>query len=98
MEMKGVIGSLWILEAVAQHQPVTAGELTNRFGLPKSTVRRTLVTLNEAGWPQANRKDTTRREIGAQVLAVRPPPRAPPGALPRPSSREGSARPSGEQW
>jgi len=35
MEMKGVIGSLWTLEAVAQHQPVTAGELTNRFELPK---------------------------------------------------------------
>lgn len=70
--MKSVIRSLRILEAVAQHQPVTVGELTKLFGLPKSTVQRTLVTLHEAGWLRANRKDTTRWEIGARVLAVRP--------------------------
>ncbi|MER5224977.1 IclR family transcriptional regulator [Streptomyces flaveus] len=70
--MKSVTRSLRILEAVAQHQPVTVGELTKLFGLPKSTVQRTLVTLNEAGWLRANRKDTTRWEVGARVLAVRP--------------------------
>jgi IclR family acetate operon transcriptional repressor len=72
MEMKSVIRSLRILEAVAQHQPVTVGELTKIFGLPKSTVQRTLVTLNEAGWLRASRGDTTRWEIGTRVLAVRP--------------------------
>ena len=72
MEMKSVTRSLRILEAVAQHQPVTVGELTKLFGLPKSTVQRTLVTLAEAGWLRASRKDTTRWEIGARVLAVRP--------------------------
>ena len=72
MEMKSVTRSLRILEAVAQHQPVTVGELTKIFGLPKSTVQRTLVTLDEAGWLRANRRDTTRWEIGARVLAVRP--------------------------
>jgi len=72
MEMKSVIRSLRILEAVAQHQPVTVGELTKIFGLPKSTVQRTLVTLNEAGWLRASRGDTTRWEVGARVLAVRP--------------------------
>ncbi|MER5217734.1 IclR family transcriptional regulator [Streptomyces sp. NPDC002838] len=70
--MKSVTRSLRILEAVAQHQPVTVGELTKLFGLPKSTVQRTLVTLNQAGWLRANRRDTTRWEIGARVLAVRP--------------------------
>ncbi|AZM64630.1 MULTISPECIES: IclR family transcriptional regulator [unclassified Streptomyces] len=70
--MKSVTRSLRVLEAVAQHQPVTVGELTKIFGLPKSTLQRTLVTLNEAGWLRANRKDTTRWEIGARVLAVRP--------------------------
>ncbi|MFJ5730579.1 IclR family transcriptional regulator [Streptomyces paradoxus] len=70
--MKSVTRSLRILEAVAQHQPVTVGELTKLFGLPKSTVQRTLVTLAEAGWLRANRRDTTRWEIGARVLAVRP--------------------------
>ncbi|MEU9882129.1 helix-turn-helix domain-containing protein [Streptomyces phaeochromogenes] len=58
--MKGIIGSLRILEAVARHQLVTVGELTNPFGLPKPTVQRTPVTLDEAGWLSANRKDTTR--------------------------------------
>ncbi|CAM5274860.1 IclR family transcriptional regulator OS=Streptomyces aurantiogriseus OX=66870 GN=GCM10010251_87020 PE=4 SV=1 [Streptomyces aurantiogriseus] len=72
MEMKSVTRSLRILEAVAQHQPVTVGELTKLFGIPKSTVQRTLVTLAEAGWLRANRRDTTRWEIGARVLAVRP--------------------------
>ena len=72
MEMKSVTRSLRILEAVAQHQPVTVGELTKLFGLPKSTVQRTLVTLAEAGWLRANRRDTTRWEVGARVLAVRP--------------------------
>ncbi|WP_345019788.1 IclR family transcriptional regulator [Streptomyces shaanxiensis] len=70
--MKSVTRSLRVLEAVAQHQPVTVGELTKLFGLPKSTLQRTLVTLAEAGWLRANRKDTTRWEIGARVLAVRP--------------------------
>ncbi|MET9461262.1 IclR family transcriptional regulator [Streptomyces canus] len=70
--MKSVTRSLRILEAVAQHQPVTVGELTKIFGLPKSTVQRTLVTLAEAGWLRASRKDTTRWEVGARVLAVRP--------------------------
>ncbi|MEV2231657.1 helix-turn-helix domain-containing protein [Streptomyces phaeochromogenes] len=58
--MKGIIGSLRILEAVARHQPVTAGELTNPCGLPKPTVQRTLFTLDEAGWLRVTRRDTTR--------------------------------------
>jgi IclR family acetate operon transcriptional repressor len=72
VEMKSVTRSLRILEAVAQQQPVTVGELAKHFGLPKSTVQRTLVTLHEAGWLRASRGDTTRWEIGARVLAVRP--------------------------
>ncbi|MGA5140670.1 ArsR/SmtB family transcription factor [Streptomyces azureus] len=47
------------MKAVAHHQPVTVGELTKVFGLPESTVQRTLVSLNEAGRPRANRQDTT---------------------------------------
>lgn len=72
MEMKSVIRSLRILEAVAQHQPASLGELTKLFDLPKSTVQRTLLTLHEAGWLRASRGDRTRWEIGARVLAVRP--------------------------
>ena len=91
MEMKSVTRSLRVLEAVAQHQPVTVGELTKLFGLPKSTVQRTLVTLAEAGWLRANRKDTTRWEIGARVLPYDPPHSrapacSPPHANPWPAS------------
>lgn len=57
-----------ILEAVAEHQPVTVGELTKMFGLLKSTVQRTLITLRGAGWLRAGRGDRTRWEIGARVL------------------------------
>ncbi|WP_324609648.1 helix-turn-helix domain-containing protein [Streptomyces sp. WM6386] len=80
MEMKSVIRSLRVLEAVAQHQPVTVGELTKIFGLPKSTVQRTLVTLAEAGWLRANRKDTTR--LGDRRTRPRRTPRRPPGIQP----------------
>jgi IclR family acetate operon transcriptional repressor len=72
MEMKSVIRSLRVLEAVAQHQPVSLGELAKLFDLPKSTMQRTLLTLHEAGWLRASRGDRTRWEIGARVLAVRP--------------------------
>ncbi|MFF9810539.1 helix-turn-helix domain-containing protein [Streptomyces coeruleorubidus] len=61
-----------MLKAAAQHQPVTVAELTKIFGLPKSTVQSILVMLAETGWLRANLKDTTREEIGARVLAVRP--------------------------
>jgi IclR family acetate operon transcriptional repressor len=70
--MKSVVRSLRILEAVAQHQPVTVGELARLFDLPKSTVQRSLVTLNEEGWLRPTNGDITRWEIGARVLAVRP--------------------------
>ncbi|WP_207914059.1 IclR family transcriptional regulator [Micromonospora sp. KC213] len=72
MEMKSVIRSLRVLEAVAQHQPVSVSELAKLFDLPKSTMQRTLITLSEAGWLRASRGDRTRWEIGARVLAVRP--------------------------
>ena len=65
---------------------MTVGEPTKLFGLPKSTVQRTLVTLNEAGRLRANRKDATRWEVGTRVLAVRPPCRT-PGCSPPPTSR-----------
>ncbi|MEU2537874.1 IclR family transcriptional regulator [Streptomyces iakyrus] len=63
--------SLRVLEAVAQHQPVTAGELSKIVGVPERTVRRTLAALNEAGWLRAHRGEAIRWEIGARVLAVR---------------------------
>jgi IclR family acetate operon transcriptional repressor len=70
--VKSVLRSLRILEAVAQHQPVSVAELSRLFDLPKSTVQRSLLTLNEAGWLRATRGDLTRWEVGARVLAVRP--------------------------
>ncbi|WP_211329599.1 IclR family transcriptional regulator [Kushneria marisflavi] len=71
--MKSLLKSLEILEAVAEHQPVSVGELAKRLALPKSTVQRVLLTFHEAGWLRQRRGDMTRWEIGSRVLGVRPP-------------------------
>ncbi|MFD5483700.1 IclR family transcriptional regulator [Streptomyces hawaiiensis] len=70
MTLSTVTRSLRVLEAVAAHQPVTAAELSKIFGMPESTLRRTLRTLNEAGWLRAHHRDATRWEIGSRVFAV----------------------------
>ncbi|WP_234389948.1 helix-turn-helix domain-containing protein [Streptomyces sp. MMG1533] len=84
MEMKSVTRSLRILEAVAQHQPVTVGELTKLFGLPKSTVQRTLVTLAEAGWLRANPPPAGRSAPG--YWPYDPPPSRAPACSPPPAT------------
>ncbi|WP_457809068.1 IclR family transcriptional regulator [Kushneria sp. EE4] len=71
--MKSLLKSLEILEAVAEHQPVSVGELAKRLSLPKSTVQRVLLTFHEAGWLRQRRGDMTRWEVGARILGVRPP-------------------------
>lgn len=71
--MKSLLKSLEILEAVAEHQPVSVGELAKRLSLPKSTVQRVLLTFHEAGWLRQRRGDMTRWEVGSRILGVRPP-------------------------
>ncbi|MDX3640351.1 IclR family transcriptional regulator [Streptomyces sp. MB09-02B] len=82
--------SLRILEAVARHQPVTAGELSRIVGVPEGRLRRTVAALVEAGWLRALHSDTTRWEIGARVLGVRP--AAQRGASLFPAAREPMVR------
>lgn len=69
--MKSVIRTLAVLEEVARRQPVAVGELAQSMGLPKSTVQRTLVTLDEAGWLRATMDGTRRWEVGTRALAIR---------------------------
>jgi Transcriptional regulator len=72
VEMKSLLRSLRVLEAVAERQPVAVGELARELGLPKSTVQRMLLTFHEAGWLRQVRGDVTRWEVSARILAVRP--------------------------
>ncbi|MEU0900780.1 IclR family transcriptional regulator [Streptomyces massasporeus] len=72
MGLSTVVRSLRVLEAVAEHQPVSVGELSKIFGLSESTMRRTLRALKVSGWLRADPLDATRWEIGAWVFGVRP--------------------------
>jgi DNA-binding IclR family transcriptional regulator len=42
--------ALKVLEEVARRQPIGVSELTRAIGLPKTTVQRCLITLQQAGW------------------------------------------------
>ena len=72
VEMKSLLRSLRVFEAVAERQPVAVGELARELGLPKSTTQRMLLTFHEAGWLRQVRGDTTRWEVSARVLGFRP--------------------------
>ncbi|KAA9156238.1 IclR family transcriptional regulator [Amycolatopsis acidicola] len=48
--MNSVLSTLRVLEEVAGRQPIGVSELSRVMGIPKSSVQRCLVTLQEAGW------------------------------------------------
>lgn len=48
--MRVVTTAFQVLEHVAEHQPIGVSELSRQLELPKSTVQRALVALNELGW------------------------------------------------
>lgn len=50
MSTNSVVSAFRVLEAVANLQPVGLSDLTREVGLPKSTVQRCLLTLQEIGW------------------------------------------------
>ncbi|KHK97094.1 IclR family transcriptional regulator [Microbacterium mangrovi] len=57
MSTRSVGTAIQVLEAVADHQPVGLSELTRFVDVPKATVYRSLVTLEEFGWlAQADEK------------------------------------------
>lgn len=70
--MSSVLRSFKVLEAVAKMQPVTLGTLMKSFDLSKSTLQRTLTTLEAAGWIQQVSTESRAWEITSHALLVRP--------------------------
>lgn len=72
MQMSSVLRSFLILEKLAEMQPVSLRELVAELGYSKSTIQRTLTTLEAAGWIHQTSPDTTTWEVSARAFAVRP--------------------------
>jgi IclR family acetate operon transcriptional repressor len=56
---RSVVIALRTLEALSQLQPIGVGELSQKIELPKSTVQRTLIALEAAGFAYRSGKPTT---------------------------------------
>lgn len=70
--MSSALRTFTILEEVARQQPVSLSELVQLFDYSKSTVQRTLTTLEAAGWIMRSNGDSARWEISPRALIVRP--------------------------
>lgn len=70
MATESVVSAFRVLEAVAEAQPVGLSELARRVELPKSTVQRTLLTLQEVGWLRPTDTTPTRWQLTYRVVAV----------------------------
>ncbi|MFI7121759.1 IclR family transcriptional regulator [Amycolatopsis sp. NPDC049868] len=68
MTTNSVISAIKVLEAVGESQPVGLSELARLVGFPKSTVQRTLRTLEEVGWCRTD--DTARWRLTYRAFAV----------------------------
>jgi len=67
---ESVVSAFRVLEAVAEEQPVGLSELARKVGLPKSTVQRVLLTLQEVGWLRPTETTPTRWQLTYRVVAV----------------------------
>ncbi|WP_235883298.1 IclR family transcriptional regulator [Saccharopolyspora elongata] len=70
MSMQSVKNALRVLEAVAENQPAGLSDLTQRLGLPKTTVQRCLTTLHEAGWIKPAGHELRRWTITGRAFSV----------------------------
>ncbi|MCU1643216.1 MAG: IclR family transcriptional regulator [Nocardia sp.] len=68
--MRNVLNTLRVLEEVAARQPIGVGELARALDMPKSTVQRALLTLDEAGWIRPGSGEVTRWVLTTKALAV----------------------------
>ncbi|RSN29114.1 IclR family transcriptional regulator [Amycolatopsis sp. WAC 04169] len=68
MTTNSVLSAIKVLEAVGESQPVGLSELARTVGLPKSTVQRTLRTLEEVGWCRTD--DAARWQLTYRAFAV----------------------------
>ncbi|AQA03641.1 IclR family transcriptional regulator [Mycobacterium sp. MS1601] len=70
MATESVVSAFRVLEAVAATQPVGLSELARTVGMPKSTVQRVLLTLQEVGWLRPTETTPTRWQLTYRVVAV----------------------------
>ncbi|GAB2874410.1 IclR family transcriptional regulator [Streptomyces mayteni] len=68
--MRNVLNTLRVLEEVAARQPIGVGELARALDMPKSSVQRALVTLNEAGWIRPAAGEQRRWVVTTKALSV----------------------------
>ncbi|HEY1700068.1 MAG TPA: IclR family transcriptional regulator [Trebonia sp.] len=68
--MQNVIHALRVLEEVAARQPAGVAELARSTGIPKSTVQRSLRTLETAGWIRPAGGGVTRWAVTTKALQV----------------------------
>jgi DNA-binding IclR family transcriptional regulator len=65
-----VLTALRILEEVSRRQPIGVSELARTLELPKTSVHRSLRTLQLAGWVRALGSETTRWGLTTKALTV----------------------------
>jgi len=70
MATTSVVSAFRVLEGVARLQPVGLSELAREVELPKSTVQRCLLTLQEVGWAESSTSAPTRWSMTLRALSV----------------------------
>jgi len=68
--MTSVLRTLRVLEEVATRQPIGVSELSRVTQMPKSSVQRCLVTLQQAGWVRMVDREHARWGVTMKALAL----------------------------
>lgn len=68
--MNSVLSTLRVLEEVAVRQPIGVSELARVTHIPKSSVQRCLVTLQQAGWLRVVDREQARWGVTMKALAI----------------------------
>ncbi len=70
MATNSVVSAIRVLETVAERQPIGLSELAREVGLPKSTVQRCLLTLQDVGWCRSSSQQPTRWSLTYRAFSV----------------------------
>jgi IclR family acetate operon transcriptional repressor len=68
--MNSVLSTLRVLEEVAMRQPVGVSQLARATQIPKSSVQRCLITLQQAGWLRVVDSEHARWGVTMKALAI----------------------------
>ncbi|GDY50153.1 IclR family transcriptional regulator [Streptomyces violaceusniger] len=68
--MNSVLNTLRVFEEVAMRQPIGVSELSRVARIPKSSVQRSLVTLQQAGWLRVVEPEHTRWGLTMRALVL----------------------------